>query len=465
LLIFAVISSCGFVKAESSDTSSPLDLGRRRECFIDDYLIDRLVGDVEQRLHTPRPEEVVLHTDRPWEGNTCGYFTIFQDGARYRMYYRGSHSEQGKMTHEVTCYAESKDGIHWKRPCLGLCEFAGSKENNIVWDGLGTHNFTPFLDKNPNVPEAKRYKAVGRGKPKAEKGLYAFESPDGLHWSLLQKEPVITTGAFDSQNLAFWDPVAKKYRAYWRDFHEGVRGIRTAVSDDMIHWSEPVWLEYSGLPKQHLYTNQVLPYSRSPHLLLGFPTRFLPKRDALTEGLLMCSRDGVHFHVWPEALIRPGRHSGKWQNRSNYIWWGMLETPSDLPGHPLELSLFVNESYYDGDGSDLRRYTVRPDGFVSIHASFEGGEMITRPFLFSGKRLCLNFSTSAAGSVRVEVLDAEGKPRPGFMLAECPAMYGDELERPVSWQHESSLESLVGKPVRLRFVLRDADLYSLRFAE
>ena len=138
--------------------AEPIQLGKygtQRELFVDNHLIDKLTGDAKQHLHRPEPKEVILTTDKPWEGNTCAYYTIFRDGNLFRMYYRGSHwdTKAKKATHrEVTCYAESKDGIHWTKPKLGLFEFNGSKENNIVWDGIGTHCFVAFKDGNPKCP-------------------------------------------------------------------------------------------------------------------------------------------------------------------------------------------------------------------------------------------------------------------------------------------------------------------------
>ena len=111
----------------------------------------------------------------------------------------------------------------------------------------------------------------------------------------------------------------------------------------------------------------------------------------------------------------------------------------------------------------MARYTLRPDGFVSVHADAAGGEFVTRPLTFTGKTLEINYSTSAAGTVRVEIQDAAGKPIPGFALADCPDIFGDRLEQIVEWKQGSDLGKLTGQPVRLRFVLSDADLYAIRF--
>jgi len=212
---FRVLAAAGFVAfccAVNAVSSDPITIGDRLELFLDDYLIAEVQGDVRQQLVRPEPKEVVFVADRPWEGNTSGYYTFFQDKDFYRMIYRGwRHDEEKKAVHpEVTCYAESKDGIHWTRPDLGLFEWEGSKQNNIVWLGAGAHNFTAFRDNNPATPAEARYKALGGGSD----GLLAFQSLDCVHWKLIQEEPVITNGAFDSQNLAFWDSERDEYRAY-----------------------------------------------------------------------------------------------------------------------------------------------------------------------------------------------------------------------------------------------------------
>jgi hypothetical protein len=106
---------------------------------------------------------------------------------------------------------------------------------------------------------------------------------------------------------------------------------------------------------------------------------------------------------------------------------------------------------------------LREDGLVSLHAGATEGEISTRPLIYQGNRLELNLATSAAGSVRVEIQDPEGKPVPGFELAQCREIYGDQLSRVVRWGDQANVGLRAGKAVRLRFVLRDADLFSFRF--
>ncbi|MDP6058455.1 MAG: hypothetical protein QGH33_06160, partial [Pirellulaceae bacterium] len=111
----------------------------------------------------------------------------------------------------------------------------------------------------------------------------------------------------------------------------------------------------------------------------------------------------------------------------------------------------------------IRRAVLREDGLVSVHAKYEGGELVTRPLVFAGDQLVINYSTSAAGSVRVEIQDLAGKPIAGYELEACHEIYGDELNRVVQWNGNSELQGLVGQPIRLRMMLRDADLFSFQF--
>jgi hypothetical protein len=497
-------------KADRDDNA--VFIGDRRELFVDSALIGRVTGEARLRLHHPRAQEIALHHDEPWEGTGCGYHSVFQDGDLYRMYYNAWHLEvkNKKLVSDrhplFCCYAESDDGIQWRKPALGNVAYEGSKKNNIAiasgkYGALSADAGHPavFKDENPNAASDARYKAILRSSGK--RGLLVFKSPDGRRWSHLSKEPLFNgIGAFDSQNLAFWDPTIGKYRAYWRAFTEGritetewkpsgYRMIRTATSDDLLNWSEFQDLKYEDSPSEHLYTNQIKHYHRAPHILIGFPTRYI-ERDAsaamqalpdpeerelrasvsrrfgyaITEGLLMAGRDGVNFKRWNEGFLRPGtERPGTWHYGAQYIAWHAVETKSALPGAPNELSIYATEGYWHGTGSSLRRYTLRLDGFVSASAGWKGGELLTKPIRFKGKELELNFATSAAGGVRVEIQDETGKAIPGYALVDCPPQFGDSVGRRVHWKTGSNVATLADKAVRLRFVLKDAVVFSYRF--
>ena len=506
-----LLSLCVCYCAMLSDVghgAEPLDIGSRRELFVDDHLIDRLSGGARLQLHRPAETNDVFVHDTPWEGNRTLYYTIFQDGDIYRMYYRGSQIDLPKggysIPYNVTCYAESEDGIHWTRPNLGLVEFRGSKKNNIILSGEMCHAFTPFKDANPDCPDQHRYKAIV---PiyKPVRGLHVYSSPDGIRWKPMTDKAVITRGYFDSQNLAFWDAA----RGCYVDFHRGLRGgpkslappdhesstkdVMTATSRDFLQWTEPEWLTYSAerwtrfsrketpvSPFIQFYTNQVQQYHRAPHIYLGFPTRYVAGRGKLTElnerlakhveyfgndytdGGFMASRDGRHFKYWDEAFVRPGpQQKDRWVYGDNFQALGITETRSAIDGAPNELSVYVSENFWRQ--CRLRRYTLRLDGFVSVHASLSGGEILTTPFTMRGNTLALNMATSAAGSMQVEVQTVEGKPIVGFSLADCPEIFGDSVNCEVTWRDGTELSKLIGKPIRLRFVLKDADLYSFQF--
>ena len=483
---FALLLS---LAASMAWADKPIDIGSRRELMVDDYLIDRFEGGARLELHHPAAREVVLKHDRPWSGNNGSYYGAFKDGDIYRMYYLSyqvQYMPRDAKPHEMyACYAESNDGIHWKRPELGIVEHNGSKKNNIIWAGHEAHDFTPFKDSNPDCKADAKYKAVGNN---CQGGLVAFKSPDGIHWTKLQEKPIITGHAFDSQNQAFWDPIDKQYRCYLRDFKDGRRCILVATSKDFINWTKAEWLQYTGCPKEQLYINVISRYYRAPHFFVGFPTRYtergwlpsynhLPDLEhrkirskgslrfgtAVTEDLFMSSRDGLNFHRWGEAFIRPGpQRNGNWEYGDGYQCLGLFETPSDRPGAENELSFYVDENAWRPD-HQLRRYTIRIDGFVSVNAPRAGGGFVTKPLVFDGKELEMNFSSSAAGSIKVEIQDAAGKPIEGFTLADADETFGDTLARAATWKGKSDVGSLAGKPVRLRFVMSDADLYSFRF--
>jgi hypothetical protein len=458
-----------------------INIYSRRELFLDNFLIKRMKG-ARLRLHHPAPAEIVLYFNKPWEGEYSTYSTIIRDQGLYRLYYRGYPKEyEGEASKEFTCYAESVDGLLFSRPNLGIIKFHGTYDNNIILADSSpwTHNFCPFIDTKPGVNLLERFKAVGGlGKD----GLKAFVSADGVNWKEMQKEPIITKGIFDSQNVAFWSQNEKCYVCYFRTFKniddQRYRWVSRSISPDFVNWSKPVEMDLGKKPPEHLYTNQTQPYFRAPHIYLAIAARFIEGRQVVTDSkakelslmypdwlrkdcsdaILASSRgENKYDRTFMEAFIRPGLGFTNWVSRTNYPALGIVQSLS-----PNEISIYVNRNYGQPT-AHLQRFKLRTDGFISVHAPYEGGEMITKHFRFVGDKLEINYSTSAAGNICIEIQDEQNKPINNYSLNDCPEIVGDQVDYVVKWNCGSLLSRLSKNPIRLRFVMKDADLYSIRF--
>lgn len=464
--------------AISNDSSAFIKLNSNRELFIDHFLIDKM-QDCRIVMHHPVDEGPVLQFDKPWEGPFSGYCTIIQDESIYRLYYRGL-PQAGKdgSNNETTCYAESKDGIHWHKPDINLFKVLDSANNNVIIanDAPFSHNFSPFLDNNPSVEASRKYKALAGTK---STGLFGFISPDGIRWKKIQDKPVFTEGIFDSQNVAFWSESENQYLCYFRtwsgDGYKGKRTVSRTTSTDFIRWTDPEKMNFGDTPMEHLYTNQTHAYFRAPQIYIATAARFMPNRQVLTEEeaialdvnpkyfkdcsdvVLITSRgDNRYDRTFMESFIRPGIGLQNWVSRSNYPALNIVQTG------PEEMSLYVNQDYAQPT-AHLRRYSMRLDGFSSIRAGYEGGQMITKPFIFHREHLQINFATSAAGEIKVELLNDKDKIIEGFSHDDCQVLIGNEINKLVHWKTEKELSELQGKIIRLRFYMKDADLYSIKF--
>ena len=236
-----------------------------------------------------------------------------------------------------------------------------------------THNFSPFLDKNPKASPTARYKALG-GSEKS--GLMAYISPDGINWKKLRPEPVFSDDGwvFDSQNVSFWSKAEGRYVLYYRKVPAGIRAIGRATSRDFIHWSEPVMMTYSDtksdVPSHQLYTNQTHPYFRAEHIYISTAARFMQGRGVLTDAeavalgvhpryfkdtsdaILMTTRGTSRYdRTFMSALIKPGIGARNWVSRTNYPALGLVRTG------PAEMSLYVNQDYAQPT-AHLRRYSL-----------------------------------------------------------------------------------------------------------
>ena len=491
---------------------APVLIGTRREVFWDDDLIEQTDAVLTQ--HQLQDRGVAMVCDAPWEGSSCTYPVVIRDRHVIRLYYKAGRFNitaepepdtplTGPM---VICCAESyDDGRTFQKPDYAIYSYAGNRRNNIILMRdetiRNTDNFAVFKDTRPDCPDDERYKAtldngpVSRGSH--DHSLICLKSKDGVHFT--PDGEIMREGWFDSLNCAFWDRHSKQYFLYMRDWPEGYdrgrgetldrkkRDIRYAVSPDFRHWTKPQRVDFSVSDAVELYTNNIKPYHRADHLYVGLATRYvereawsrsfdyLPGQEnrlnrsrlqmrygtALTDCVLITSRDGIHFRRWNEAFMRPGIERGhNWVYGDNYFSWGMVETPADLPDMaPDELSFYAFSGMWQQD-CVLRRYAIRKDGLVSMRAPACGATIVTKPLVHQGERLMLNFATSAMGQIHVSLLDEEGRALSGFQSHE---VFGDNLDRPVVFANGQDVAVTAGRPIRLKFTMRDADLYAFQF--
>ncbi|MBL9209143.1 MAG: hypothetical protein JNL92_01675 [Opitutaceae bacterium] len=476
----------------SAVAAAPVELGSRRELFVDRLLIEQLEG-TSLRLHEPVPGGVAVQIDQPWEGPANGPLAVLRHGDQFLLYYRAMTVGQDDVSGR-TCVAVSRDGMRWAKPKLGLVSYRGRTDTNIVVDETGKElSVVPWLDTRPGIPSDERIKAfhseaVGAEKhtayhdPKGPKRLVMFGSGDGFRFRRLTPQPQIVSAlknSFDGGNAMFWSDAEQQYVLYFRIW-DGGRSVGRMTSKDFLRWTEPVAMQFGATPREQFYTNQTEPYFRAPHLYVAPAARFMERRRVITEAqaqdiglrqvqghsyhndcadaVLLTSRAGSEHYdrTFMEAFVRPGPGASNWVSRTNYPLTGILPAGTD------RMMLFVARHYMQ-DSWHIERLTLRTDGFASVHAPWAGGRMLTKPLRFSGERLFLNYRTSAAGSLRVEIQSAEGKPIPGFGAADGIEMIGDEIEREVLWRRGADVSCLAGQSVRLLFIMKDADLYALRF--
>ena len=388
-----------------------------------------------------------------------------------------------------------------------------STSNEHGWD-----NFFVFKDDNPACPPNERYKGIGaffaamnadgsasmptsgnpvvieQGGKKFDRGLWCFLSADGIHfrrgWLLTR------AGAFDTLNIGFWDCIRRVYHLYLRGYHHvkterngdlTLRDVRHCESKDFRIWTEPMLLDFGADAEDYsLYTNVIEPYFREPSIFVGFPSRYVQRKAwtanydrlpspekrkwrmdhghprfglSLTDCVFVFSRDGQRFYREEEAFMRPGpENAGNWVYGDCYLTRTLVKTPSPLgDGGDDEISLYAFDRHWTGLASRLHRYRLRQDGFVSRHATYAGQKVVTKPLLFTGREMLVNFSTSARGRIFVSLRDKTGA------ALKSVELFGDKVDRVVDFENGGKLSDFAGRAVTVEFDMSDADLYSFRF--
>ncbi|MDD5600104.1 MAG: hypothetical protein PHV82_19320 [Victivallaceae bacterium] len=477
-----------------------VNIGNRLELFVDRCLIDRL-ENTRLTLHEPVSGGVAVKLDRDWEGPANFPLSVFHCGKQYFMYYRAM-SLLPECENGMLCVAVSEDGIVWRKPDIGLVKYNGLYKNNIAADEAArSFMATPWLDTRPGVPEDEKIKAIScesvSGEkytayhdPQGAKRLVFWVSADGFSFRKLDPQPELISNlrnCFDGGNTMFWSEIEQQYLLYYRWYESvgdnGYRSMARTGSKDLFTWSESIPMTYGNLHREQFYTNNTQPYFRAPHIYLAPAARFMEGKRILTDSqisaidlkmshgafygndcsdvVLLSSRAGSEHYdrTFMEVFIRPGPGMSNWVSRTNYPATGILPCDRD----PNRIMLFVARNYMQSSWH-IERLLLRTDGFASITAPWEGGEALSKPLIFSGRTLKINYRTSASGQVYVEIQTADGIPVSGYTIEECKEIAGDEIERTVAWKEGADLSAFAAKPIRLRFVLKDADLFGIRFS-
>ena len=469
-----------------------LPINRGRQLFVDSFLISNT--NLTSVYHKANYYDLnpVLKVDRKWELTPEGYeyAAPFSDGiwyddkdGKFKMWYLAGAGYVDTLKHSLyTCYAESLDGKTWTKPSLDIVP-----GTNVV-DTMNRDASTVWLDRNEKDP-SKRWKFFNvEYKPDYIQWQYVLKySADGIHWS----KPVAQSGAVSDRCTAFYNPFTNKWvmsmrhhcnvswrsRAYLEhaDPEEAVslaHRLREGVPDKHIVF----WFTPDDKEKRHerypdvdpgIYNFDAIAYES---IMLGFYSQWQGPENHIARGLMIpkrneimlgYSRDGFHF-------ARPSHSPFMPVNETDGAWnYGNMQS---VNGVPLIVgdSLYIYSSgrskngvWWDA-GVSTGLATLRRDGFVSMRAGNKEGFLTTEKLSFDGKYFFVNADVKAKGAqLKVELLDADGNPIPGFTKRDCVVMRGaDKTKQLITWKGKKDLGELKGSTIRAKFYLTRGDLYA-----
>lgn len=481
---------------EKTDNPSPVPLGEKRQLFIDDYVIQKM-DNLKKCLHEPQDysSNPVLSPEEPWEHRRIIYGSVYfiPEENKFKCWYlaaniydsrpgfRGYNSTRPVPLPESAfiCYAESRDGIHWKRPNLGIHEYRGSKKNNIVLVHRGSHFDSTSLVYTP-WDEEKPYKImVFQGRwPYQEDlikkqwgpdfkfgidvhGHYAWYSKDGIHFQPYKKdEPVFRAG---DRTMCWYDPDAKLYVTSGKSSYHGKRAQRYVKSKDFVHWDMTnTWMMHAD-EKDHPRDESEACYGfKYGGQYVGYvEMRRIRKDETRLDWELMVSRDGRRWSRPFRSPFLPTGPRESWRYQVMKVFANPPIRRDDQLWIYYSGKTGTNDPYSGTSPNQaLNLARLRLDGFVSVDGGPDGGVLVTKPMLLKNRHLHLNADASN-GEIRVEITDSEGKPIPGWSADLCLPIRGDHVDCTVSWKDKESRIPLQKEPVCLVIHLNNASLYSL----
>jgi len=473
------------------------------------YFPQDLPRGIELSVQEAEQSEPVMRREKRWEAGNIHYLTVIKDDSRYRLWYVSFADREdpwvkagnipGKYP-ALWCYAESADGFHWDRPDLGLYEYDGSGDNNILFASgeVGPYGYMHVM-RDPVGSDQERYKAIGiatafqiDGRPATqqeamdllfklqaagdggqvgerltrESVIKAGVSPDGLHWRHLE-EPLIRPGLpLDTQNILAYDPDLRKYVVYVRSQRARRRAVsRCEATEFHGEWTHPqtvLSIEPDDPPDCDIYAPCYCRHPHGPHLM--FYSLYHRASD-LIDVCLAISHDGV---TWCRPERKPviplrGRYGTLYpapelvplaEDR-----WGLLTLACPHP-----------HNRNSAEPSEYFWAMWKRDRLVALKAGDYAEFALTEQDC-AGGQLSLNVKTHQPGGfVKVEIVDG-GLPNragaalpsglPGYTFEECDPVSGDQLDAVVGWRGRTDLSPLRGKKIHLRLRMARAELFAI----
>lgn len=483
-VLSATIASSAATEEESFHVAP-----RVRQLFLEDGGVESAVN-LRRVVHEPHRHRAnpVLKPDTPWEQVCSVYGTaLYDEGAGlFKLWYLTVPRERGLRpltlpTHDraphttLAAYAESKDGVHWTKPKLNQFPYDGSADNNLL--ALGVYNcegLSVLHDPRDGDPH-RRWKAVywdhGSGdwevrdgkpycKPGPRDGFCVAFSPDGIHWTPYDGNPVIAAHCDTNQNVVY-DARLKRYVAFSR-FGMG-RRLARSESADFTNWSPPrlvLECDEADGPATQIYGAGVDIYEG---VYLAMLWIYREGGDGKIDTQLAASRDGIHWTRVGDraAWLRLGADDS-WEG-------GMVRSVERIITRGDQLYIYYGGVHGEHTGPKFREVarlhdpaigllTLRRDGFASLTARDTPGILLTKTFALPPGELRLNVDATE-GRVAVEICDAQGEP---IQEAGTSQIAGDHLAGRLELD-QAALKKLVGQPVKLRLTLQNAALFSYWF--
>jgi hypothetical protein len=494
--------------------AGPIEIGSRKQLFVDDRFIARCEGIVLTMNAPMKMNQPVLANDIPWEGepgaSIGAYSSVMKDGDTIRIWGAGQAALPVRLEPNgpvviLFAYAESKDGIHFARPDPSLIDYDQSKAE------IGKHGRTGGVSVwiDPKAPRSQRYKSQAKfypadGRPNE---FHIYSSPDGYRWTLLSRPEI---NEMDTQSIAFWDESRQRYLLYTRknpDSHTPRRRrvVRRLDSVDLLHWDHEVFVMDADDLDNGIYDT---PTPQPPVDYYG-ATVFKYPDDSADSVYIMLAHAFWHWHRRPKeqraggyddhkfqlevlapatlddrlSVSRDGVHFRRLGDRRSFLPLGLAGTFSSKWAWSLPNPIRMGDElwiYYCGDNRDhdgfidpaasrrkaaIDRAILRLDGFVSADAAYTGGEIVTPLLTFTGSRLELNVDPGAGGSIRVELLNENDQPIEGYTRNDATALYDNSVCLPVTWKANDHVAGLAGRPIKIRFLMRDCKLYAFQFTQ